>query len=70
MKIELKTTGMPIEGEVQSPQQRQKLFKNLDAALDYLKFSRPAAFSVESGVVYGGTEVVWRVNYIHSEGGE
>lgn len=51
-----------IEGTVQTPNQRQRLFKNLTAALDYASWAQPLALSInnENGVwvmnYYGGNE--------------
>ena len=51
-----------VEGQVQSPSQIARLFTNLDALLDFAKWARPAAFTVQSGVDEGG-KAVWQIVY-------
>lgn len=51
-----------IDGQVQTPSQIARLFTNLDALLDFAKYARPAAFTVQSGVDESG-KVVWQIVY-------
>ena len=51
-----------VEGQVQSPSQIARLFTNLDALLDFAKYARPAAFTVQSGVDENG-KAVWQIVY-------
>ena len=51
-----------VEGQVQSPSQIARLFTNLDALLDFAKYARPAAFTVQSGVDENG-KMVWQIVY-------
>ena len=51
-----------VEGQVQSPSQIARLFTNLDALLDFAKYTRPAAFTVQSGVDEDG-KMVWLIVY-------
>ena len=51
-----------VEGQVQSPSQIARLFTNLDALLDFAKYTRPAAFTVQSGVDENG-KMVWQIVY-------
>ena len=51
-----------VEGQVQSPSQIARLFTNLDALLDFAKWTRPAAFTVQSGVDEDG-KAVWQIVY-------
>lgn len=46
-----------IDGQVQTPSQIARLFTNLDALLDFAKYARPAAFTVQSGVDEDGKMV-------------
>lgn len=50
------------EGQVQTPSQIARLFTNLDALLDFAKYARPAAFTVQSGVDEDG-KMVWQIVY-------
>lgn len=49
-----------IDGQVQTPSQIARLFTNLDALLDFAKYARPAAFTVQSGVDENG-KMVWQI---------
>ena len=51
-----------VEGCVQNPSQIARLFTNLDALLDFAKWTRPAAFTVQSGVDEDG-KAVWQIVY-------
>lgn len=51
-----------VEGCVQNPSQIARLFTNLDALLDFAKYARPAAFTVQSGVDEDG-KAVWQIVY-------
>ena len=51
-----------VEGQVQTPSQIARLFTNLDALLDFAKWARPAAFTVQSGVDEDG-RAVWQIVY-------
>lgn len=51
-----------MEAQVQTPSQIARLFTNLDALLDFAKYARPAAFTVQSGVDENG-KVVWQIVY-------
>lgn len=51
-----------VEGQVQSPSQIARLFTNLDALLDFAKYARPAAFTVQSGVDES-SKAVWQIVY-------
>ena len=51
-----------VEGQVQTPSQIARLFTNLDALLDFAKWARPAAFTVQSGVDENG-KMVWQIVY-------
>ena len=51
-----------VEGQVQTPSQIARLFANLDALLDFAKYTRPAAFTVQSGVDESG-KAVWQIVY-------
>ena len=51
-----------VEGQVQTPSQIARLFTNLDALLDFAKWTRPAAFTVQSGVDENG-KMVWQIVY-------
>lgn len=51
-----------VDGQVQSPSQIARLFNNLDALLDFAKYARPAAFTVQSGVDENG-KAVWQIVY-------
>lgn len=51
-----------VEGYVQNPSQIARLFTNLDALLDFAKYARPAAFTVQSGVDENG-KMVWQIVY-------
>ena len=51
-----------MEGQIQSPSQIARLFTNLDALLDFAKWTRPAAFTVQSGVDENG-KMVWQIVY-------
>ena len=51
-----------VEGQVQTPSQIARLFTNLDALLDFAKYARPAAFTVQSGVDENG-RAVWQIVY-------
>jgi len=51
-----------VEGQVQTPSQIARLFTNLDALLDFAKYARPAAFTVQSGVDEDG-KAVWQIVY-------
>jgi len=51
-----------VEGYVQTPSQIARLFNNLDALLDFAKWTRPAAFTVQSGVDESG-KAVWQIIY-------
>ena len=56
----------PLEGILETPQQRQKLFSSYNEMLDWVTFARPSAFYMNSGVVDG--KPAWQVTYIGSEG--
>ena len=58
----------PLIGTVESPHQRSKLFHNYDSMLDWLSFSRPAMFQMNSGVLEG--KAAYEVVYVNSNGGE
>ena len=47
-----------IEGQVEIPDNKKHLFKNLDAALDFLKWARPKQFQVVTGYAQDGKYVV------------
>jgi len=51
-----------VEGEIQSPNEIIRQFKTFDAAIDFAKWARPAAFTVQSGVDEGG-KAVWQIIY-------
>lgn len=51
-----------VEGCVHNPSQIARLFTNLDALLDFAKYARPAAFTVQSGVDESG-KAVWQIVY-------
>ena|SRR3990170_5122604 len=58
--------GEPLTGLLETPQQRTKLFYSYNEMLEWLKFSRPAAFQMQSGVVDG--KAAWQLTYIGTEG--
>ena len=58
--------GEPLTGLLETPQQRTKLFYSYNEMLEWLKFSRPAAFQMQSGVVDG--KVAWQLIYTGTEG--
>lgn len=51
----------PLEGVVQTPYQRQRLFKTRDAALEFAKVIREGDVLIQGGVVDGVK--VWQLTY-------
>lgn len=51
-----------VEGHVQAPSQVARLFTNLDALLDFAKWTRPAAFTAQSAEDENG-KAVWQIIY-------
>lgn len=58
MTGQIASEGSTLEGQVEVPHQKDHFFKNLDAALDFLKWVRPADVRVVSGRDSQGTYVV------------
>jgi len=58
---------MPLIGEVQTPMVHERMFKNLDAALDYCRFVGPDELAIKR--VFNGVEMVgWQLHFTGSEG--
>ena len=55
----------PLEGTIESPSQRQRLFKTRDAALDFAKFMRGGDVLLRGGMVDG--KQVWVLTYNNVE---
>jgi hypothetical protein len=68
MTEQLENEQTALEGVIDTPHQRSKLFHNYNVMLDWLSFSRPSMFQVNSGVVNG--KVAWEIVYVASNGGE
>ena len=56
-----------LEGTIDSPHQRSKVFHNYDSMLDWLSFSRPAMLQMNSGVLDG--KAAYEIVYVNSNGG-
>lgn len=56
-----------LEGIVESPQQKQRLFKTLNALTDYVSVFKIENFRCDSGVLQGTNEKVFQLSYISLE---
>lgn len=61
-----------MTGEVFTPNIKTKMFKNLDAALDYCRFAEPSSLAIETiyqGIANGVSEIVgYQLTYAGSKG--
>jgi len=57
-----------LEGDVLAPQQRQHLFRNKTAMLDWLKWSNVESATFRSGILHSTGEKVFELVY-NNEGG-
>lgn len=59
-------------GEVFTPNIKTKMFKNLDAALDYCRFAEPTSLAIETlyhGISKGVSEIIgYQLTYTGSKG--
>lgn len=61
------TESIILEGDVLSPQQRQHLFRNKTAMLDWLKWSNVESATFRSGILQSTGEKVFELIYNTSE---
>lgn len=58
---------MSLIGEVQSPAVAERMFKNLDAALDFCRFVQPDELAIRK--LFNGIEVIgWQLHFTGSDG--
>ena len=55
----------PLEGIIDCPQQRSKVFHTYNQMLDWIGFARPATFQMNSGVIDG--KAAWQLIYTETE---
>lgn len=57
-----------LEGIVESPQQKQRLFKSLNDLVEYVSVFKIENFRCDSGVLQGTNEKVLQLSYLDYQG--